>query len=101
LNSRPTVYERTDILNDFDAVGIDQVRSRAHEALAELATGRHEFAGRLLAGRAVAGDEAARAALEGAARGMWRGAIELFAKLGAAATGQLADVGAQRDQEVG
>lgn len=69
-------------------MGLDEARSRAHEALIELADGRTEIAGAILQALVIAGDARAVEALADVARGMWRTAIVLLAEIGAEAANQ-------------
>ena len=81
LNPRPTVYEGEAIKNDFNGLTPVQARSRAYEALLELAQGGHALAGALLVERLAAGDGRARTALAEVAAGRWAAAVELLEKL--------------------
>jgi len=74
-------YEGEAIKNDFNGLTPVQARSRAYEALLELAQGGHALAGALLVERRTAGDGRARTALAEVAAGRWAAAVELLEKL--------------------
>jgi hypothetical protein len=88
LNSRPTVYEPSGNKSDSATISLDEARSRAYEALTELAAGRTDLAGAILRALVISGNAAAVDALADAARGIWRTAIVLLAENGAEAARQ-------------
>jgi len=81
LNSRPTVYEPSALLNDLAPVARLKAHARALPALEGLGRGDSDLAGAVLTELAIARDGPARDALAEAAAGRWSRSVDVLAAL--------------------